>query len=98
MAFIELEGWWTIVAPSDGIVEDNGVGSVIASNSYAIKRLVFRVGSGGRAVSAVVEIADRERFKPCCGVRFLVMNEFAGCGELATKAAWNLIDHRGGVV
>ena len=42
-ALIELEGWRTIVASGDGIVEDDCVGAVIAANCDAVERLVLGV-------------------------------------------------------
>lgn len=38
-AFIKTKSWRTIVAASDGVVKDDGVGSIIPTNSNAIKCL-----------------------------------------------------------
>ena len=95
--FFKGEGLRAIVAFGDGVVEQDGVGLVVSTNSDAVKHLSLGGQSGFFIVGIMVEVADGEEFEPCFSLKFGAMYKFIGCSEFAAKTAWDLIDHHGGV-
>ena len=80
-----------IVAFCDGVVEDDCVGAVIATNGNAVKG--FSLGGGPRlgVVSVMIEVAHRKEYEPGFGLWLGSMDEFVRSGKLAAKTPGDLV-------
>lgn len=61
---VEAESWRAIIGLADGVIEDDGVRTVVSAYSNTVHSLSLAFGSGFIAVAVVVEEANGEKFEP----------------------------------
>ena len=61
---VEAECWRAIIGLVDGVIEDDGVRTVVSAYSNTAHSFSLAFGSGFTVVAVVVEETNREKIKP----------------------------------
>ena len=75
------------------VIEDDGVGAVIAVYSDTVHSLSLAFGSGFTVAVVVVEEPNQEKFKPSRGIWFDTVNTFIRGGQFTPETTRDLVVH-----